>query len=226
MDGKLSTFLRQHPVLASTGLHKDDLAAIGLRSATTMTATLATTAATQPKTTFQFSSQGGRCKASRRRLKEEFLRTYLPLAAPSTLSTTITPAGQSPIPVTHNTNVRPGSATPTPVECAYLDTTFGCTCCRKLWQDHQKGSCTAPVARERVNVPPTSKIGDSVTPPTGFQPTTNSFTPRTTTPLYTAAQPQTTVFRALAIEGEDDHIKREQEWYSGKLESDFLHGTR
>ncbi|GAA5982141.1 hypothetical protein JCM11641_000600 [Rhodosporidiobolus odoratus] len=219
MDGELSTYLRQHPILSTTGLHEDDLAAIGLRSATATTTTSATAAATQPVISARKADVAREVAAASRK------SSSTPTASrTSATSTATTPAGQSPMPVPRNANVQPGSAALTPVERAYLDATYGCTRCRKSWQDHRAGSCTAPIARERVNVPSTFKIGNTVTPPAGFQPTTNLFTPRTTVPSSTTAQPPTTGFRALAIEGDDDDTEREQEWFLGESESEVRQG--
>ncbi|GAA5985754.1 hypothetical protein JCM11641_007204 [Rhodosporidiobolus odoratus] len=195
MDDELARYLRQHEVLLGTGHHEDDRDAIGLGANTPTLAETANDAA--PATTTVRVVDYGKFDRAARDQWTVILARRLDVARQlgsakkggSAATTTkqvnhgSTPANPSSpaAPLRSSTPAAPatapGSAALTPLERAYLSATYGCTKCRKPWQKHRAINCTAPISRDRVVVPSTFQVGDTVTPPASFTPSSDSYVP-------------------------------------------------
>ncbi|GAA5873889.1 hypothetical protein JCM1840_000216 [Sporobolomyces johnsonii] len=235
MDEELSRYLRQHSVLSGTGLHEDDLDAIGI-SASTIPSAAATTLPSHQTAPSLYASTidyGKFDRAARDQWdviaarRVDVAKQVSAAKKPSTNSST--PAARTPVPTSSRsgnsapapaTPATPGSAALTPLERAWLSATYGCTKCRLSWQDHRAAGCAAPISRERVAVPATFKPGDVVPPPAGFRPSASSFVPapQSTTATTGAAAAG---LRGLTLDdSESNSDETALEWTTGDEEDD------
>ncbi|GAA5880218.1 hypothetical protein JCM8547_002823, partial [Rhodosporidiobolus lusitaniae] len=181
MDVELACFLRQHDVLAGSGFHEDDRNAIGLGAALPslvppVPADLSTRVATKTVDYLKFDrvarDQWAVIAARRADVAKQLAFKKASFLSTSTRST---PSSGAPALANPARLTPTNSAALTLLERAYLTATYGCTKCRRSWQDHRVTSCPHEIARHRVQVPASFKAGDSVTPPISFVPSPNSY---------------------------------------------------
>ncbi|GAA5881029.1 hypothetical protein JCM8547_003592, partial [Rhodosporidiobolus lusitaniae] len=241
MDVELARFLRQHDVLAGSGFHEDDRNAIGLGAALPslappVPADLSTRVATKAVDYLKFDrvarDQWAVIAARRADVAKQLASKKSSIPSTSTRSTPSSgaPAPAKPARLTPTSSAAPastGSAALTLLERAYLTATYGCTKCRRSWQDHRATSCPHEIARHRVQVPASFKAGDSVTPPISFVPSPNSYAPKLPSAVSTpdsAVNSATTGLRGLSlVEDVEEDEDKTLDWSSEEDEYTELH---